>query len=553
MKINRKTENPPQSQSDGGEVQAEKKDRRQLRHGSYSVALIVIVIAAVLAVNLIVGQLPSQFTQIDLTGDQLSVLTDTTKEVVGALTEDVTIYYIVQDSDKDETVARLLERYDGLSSHVTVVERDPVLYPQFTSAYTDETLTDNSLIIVCGDKSRVISYYDLYEFEFSYSYYSYTATGFDAEGQITGAIVALTSEDLPKLYTVNGHGEMDLTNTLTQLIEKENIEMEELNLMTLDAVPEDADCLLIASPTSDLSATDAQKIINYLRRGGSAIIITDYTTEEMPNLAAVLEYYGTQIVEGIVVEGDSSHYLQSPAYLIPTINSTEVSSDMSEGNAYVLLGDAQGIERTEDAREDLQISSVLSTSSSAYSKTNLPSTTILKESGDIDGPFDLAVLITETVELTEELLEETASAEEDLVIESLLDDLVTEEESEAETEEESEAVQDAREAEESTDTGEETDTAETAESRLAVFTTSSLLEDSMNTRVSGGNYQLFVNTLSWACNQESSVSVPAKSISYDYLTLTAAAGNFWSIVTIVIIPGIILALGLGIWLSRRKR
>ncbi|MCD7766684.1 MAG: GldG family protein, partial [Lachnospiraceae bacterium] len=299
-----------------------KKNMRQLRHGSYSIALTVIVVVAVLIVNLIAGQIPSQYTQIDLSGQQLSVLTDTTKELIEGLTEDVTIYYILEDDNRDSYVSRLLERYDDLSSHLTVIEKDPVLYPQFTSQYTDETLTDNSVIVVCGDNSKVISYDDMYEYEFSYTYYSYTASGFDAEGLITSAIAALTSDDIPKLYTLTGHNELELTDTLTTSIEKENIEVEELNLVTSDAVPDDADCLLICSPTSDISEAEAQKIINYLRRGGSAIIITDYVTTELTNLNTVLEYYGTELVDGIVIEGNSNYYVQVPYYLVPDINST---------------------------------------------------------------------------------------------------------------------------------------------------------------------------------------------------------------------------------------
>ncbi len=554
------------------------KNLRQLKHGSYSIALTVIVVVAVLIVNLIVGQLPSQYTQIDLSGQQLSVLTDTTKELIEGLDEDITIYYILEDSNRDTTVSRLLDRYADLSSHVTVVEKDPVLYPQFTSQYTDETLTDNSVIVVCGEQSRVISYDDMYEYEFSYTYYSYTTTGFDAEGQITSAIAALTSDSLPKLYTLTGHNELELPDDLITSIEKENIEVEELNLVTSDAVPDDADCLLICSPTSDISDAEAQKIINYLRRGGSAIIITDYTTTELTNLNTVLEYYGTELVDGIVIEGNSNYYVQVPYYLVPDINSTDVSSDMSNGSAYVLLSAAQGIETTDDAREDLTISSVLTTSDNSYSKVDVQNmTTYEQEDDDIDGPFDLGVIITETVELTDELLEETAEVDEDTDLSSWLDELEIEEETETETEEDAETgdsadedatededVTEAEDADDETDDSGDEETTEveseteeeeitTAETRVAVFTSSTLVNESANSMVSGGNYQLFVNTLSWACDQESSVSVPSKSVSVEYLTLTSASSNFWSIVTIAIIPGALLIIGLGIWLGRRKR
>ncbi len=530
------------------------KDNRRLRHGTYSIAMTAIVLVAVLIINLIVGQIPSQYTQIDLSGQQLSVLTDTTKEMAEGLTEDVTIYYLVQDSSKDSYVDRLLDRYDDLSSHITVVEKDPVLNPQFASQYTDESLSENSVIVTCGDKSRVISYDEMYEYSFDYTYYTYTTTGFDAEGQITSAIAALTSESLPKMYTLTGHGEIELTDTLVETITKDNIETDELNLLTADSVPEDADCVLIASPLTDLSSSEAQKLINYLRLGGSAIIITDYTTEEMPNLTAVLDYYGVELVDGIILEGDSNYYYwQYPTYLIPEIESTEVSSDLAGGYGDVLLVEAQGIATAEDIRDGVSVEPVLSTSQSAYSKTDVTSETYQKENGDIDGPFDIGVLITEEVELTDALREEASVVEEDAQLGTWLDALM-EEETEEDTEENTEDGTEYGIVEETEDdTEEDIAKADTAQTRLAVFSSSVLINDSANSMTSGGNYRLFANTLSWACDEESSVSVPSKSLEYEYLTMTSASANFWGIVSIVLIPGALLIAGLVIWLRRRHR
>ena len=60
--------------------------------------------------------------------------------------------------------------------------------PKFTSEYTDEEVSSNSLIIVCGDRSKVVDYNNIYESSIDYNTYSYTTSGFDGEGQITSAI-----------------------------------------------------------------------------------------------------------------------------------------------------------------------------------------------------------------------------------------------------------------------------------------------------------------------------------------------------------------------------
>ena len=94
---------------------------------------------------------------------------------------------------------------------------------------------------------------------------------------------------------------------------------------------------------------------------------------------------------------------------------------------------------------------------------------------------------------------------------------------------------------------------ETAETRIVLFSSSTILDSSADQMVSGGNSTLFMNALSWLCGSNASVSVPVKSISASYLTITAASSSFWSILVIGILPGGFLVSGLVIWLRRRKK
>lgn len=532
-------------------------DMRRLRHGSYSVVLTVIVLVAAVILNLVAAEIPGQYTQFDFSEKQLSTIGDQTKEVLGSLTKDITFYYIVQDGSEDTYVSRLLERYEDASSHITVEKKDPVLYPKFTSQYTEESLTDNSIIAVCGDMSRIISYEDMYESEFNYNYYTYETTGFDAEGQITSAIAALQSEDLPMVYTLTGHGEAELNDSLLQSMEKENLQTKSLNLVTAETVPEDADCVLLISPANDISAEEAQKLLGYLKDGGRMIIFTDYQEETFENLASVMGYYGAAIGSGVILEGDSNYYVQIPYYLVPDINSTEVSSDMTGGSAYVLLAAAQPIETLEDARESVSITSILSTSESAYAKTDVANmTTYEKESADAQGPFDLGVLITEDVKTESaaaNVEEETASDAEDAAEEETSADAEDAAETETAADAEDTAEEEIMAADAEGAAGDDGAAQGSGQTRLAIFSSSALLDASGDQMVSGGNSRLFLNTLSWICGRETSVSVPVKSLSVDYLTLTSASSSFWSIVTIVLIPAAFLIGGLYIWLRRRKQ
>ena len=82
-------------------------------------------------------------------------------------------------------VSKLLKKYEEASDHIKVETKDPVVNPKFTSEYTDEEVSSNSLIVVCEDRSKVVDYNNIYESSIDYNTYSYTTSGFDGEGQIT--------------------------------------------------------------------------------------------------------------------------------------------------------------------------------------------------------------------------------------------------------------------------------------------------------------------------------------------------------------------------------
>ena len=468
--------------------------KKHIKNGSYTMVMSVIFIAVVIVINMIVSTIPSKYSEIDISSQKLYSIGDETKKMLKDLEKDVTIYQIAQSGSEDENISSLLKKYEDESKHIKVEQKDPVVNPKFVSQYTSDDLSANSLIVVCGDRNKVIDYNNIYETSIDYQTYSSQTTGFDGEGQITSAIGYVTSENLPVLYTVEGHGEKDMDSSIKEDIEKANMDIKSLNLLTEGSVPDDADCLFIDSPSTDFSSDEKDAIIEYLENGGKAIIFSDYTTEDMPNFDAILENYGVQRTEGVVFEGDNQHYaMQMPYYLVPTINSTDASSETASAGYYVLAPYAQGIKQLDDVRDTVKIESILTTSDQAYSKTDLNSNTIEKEDGDVEGPFDLGVSITENLD----------------------DD---------------------------------------KETQIVYYSTSNLMDSQTNQMVSGGNEKLIMESLKWMTDTEesASVSIPSKSLEVSYLTITDYDAAFWKICTIALIPGIFLVIGFVVWIKRIK-
>ena len=219
---------------------------RAWRAGAYSLFAAAIVIAMAVVVNLAVNALPASATQLDMTSNGLYSLTEGTEQILAALDKDVDIYWMVQEGYENPTMEQVLQKYAEFD-RVTVTKVDPVRYPGFAGDYTDEEVTANSVLVVCGQRSMFIPYADMWTYS-DYDTYAYYMTYMDTEyldvfageGKITSAVGYVTSEELPVMYYLTGHGETGVSDSVLDAVALNNIETKELDLLTEKAVP--ADC-----------------------------------------------------------------------------------------------------------------------------------------------------------------------------------------------------------------------------------------------------------------------------------------------------------------------
>ncbi|SDB07327.1 Gldg family protein [Eubacterium oxidoreducens] len=467
---------------------------RKLQLSMFSGSLIAVGVVVCILVNVVVAQLPEAAKSIDITSNKVYTLTDDTLEYLDTLEEDITIYVWIKESSCDETLAKTLSRYEDASKHITVEYVDPNVSPTFYENYTDEAPTENSLFVVNGDTSKVVSYDDIYETEVDYTTYQYETTGYDGEGLITSAINYVTSTEQPIIYTLDGHGETSLDDSFTQAIEKMNIAIETISLLQEDAVPDDCELLVINGPTSDLNEDDAQKVIDYIDNGGKVLITLSYTTEDMPNFEGILESMGMGTVEGVVADSNSSYYYQYPYYLIPEILSTDLTSDAADG--YIFMPTAIGLDySTDDLSDNETITPLLTTSDDAISKVDVANATPYeKEDGDIEGPFNLGLWYQNTG-----------------------------------------------------DDGEGTGEAVVISSTITFSTDADEI-------VSGNNLTLFSSIVEEMVDTEgtNTVSIAVKDMSTSYLTVTQAVARAYGAIAIYLLPIALCVAGIIIWIKRRR-
>ena len=131
-----------------------------------------------------------------------------------------------------------------------------------------------ALILSCGPRAKYISYRELVTKE----------GGFRGEEAVTAALIEVTEDKAAICYVTMGHGELGVEDALpergmsllSRQLRNRNFEVRQLNLATVAEVPRDAAMVLIAGPATPFSASENERLKNYLyERNGRVLALLD--------------------------------------------------------------------------------------------------------------------------------------------------------------------------------------------------------------------------------------------------------------------------------------
>lgn len=139
------------------------------RNGSYSVGMIVLVIGIAVVVNMIAGQIPESYRNIDVSDNKIYEITDTSREMLKSLDKEIKFTVFAEKDSTDERIQTFLKKYTGLSDKIEVEWVDPVLHP---SELTENNMEADGILISCEEtgKSTSVTFDDILVTD-EYSYY----------------------------------------------------------------------------------------------------------------------------------------------------------------------------------------------------------------------------------------------------------------------------------------------------------------------------------------------------------------------------------------------
>ena len=336
------------------------------KYGSVSILMLVMVLAALIALNAGVYTLEKKKGwRIDFSFNGITSQSAETAKILEGLRDPVQIWALFRKGDEDAQLVELLDRYAASSDLITWKQTDPTLNPALLSRFTTDSMTpvSDDLIVYCEktDRFRILGPEDYVSVGMDTETGEYTYTGWTYERSLTGAIAYVTKERIPKAVVMQGHGETD-SGTLQYfrgLLEANQYEVVFEDLTSAAFLPDPEDLLIFFSPVRDLTDPELEKLKEFAAKGGSFLFACDYTdpVEKMPNYASLLRSYGFQPLEGIVIAdsaAEDTYYSGNQVWILPEMCSTDLTIDLiAAGANHLLLPGARAFAEPEESDRNL--------------------------------------------------------------------------------------------------------------------------------------------------------------------------------------------------------
>ncbi len=518
----------------------------------------VLILALFVMVNYLALR---HYQRFDWTANKIYSLSQKSLSVVAGIEDEIDlVVFISPESPIYGPVNELLASYAAANPKLEKREVDParnlIEAQRLVQRYSIER--DNVVIVATEDDRRVIDEFDLAEYDYSGAQMGQppTISEFKGEQLITSALLALVEARKPRVLFTTGHGEAALERgdprSLSQakdLLGKDNFEIEEWSSLGQLEVPADADLVVIAGPTTNFLPPELEVLSSYLDGGGRLLILLDPVfAQDARGLVDLgftewLAGYGVEIREDVVVDPTSELPFFGPETIFTdAYGSHPVVEALEQRRTRVLLPLARSVSRSGDAPEGYEVTELVRTSAAGWGETDLANLEeIGQDDADVQGPVALAVAVSFEARgaATEAVGGEVASE----AVEAGSGEAPA---TDAEVPEDAVAPSEGAEDEDEDQDEDE----ETVEARLVVFGDLDFASDSQV--ANGDNAVLLLNALNWLVKREELIDIEGRKPEQTTLTLSQAELSQVYLLVLVILPGLGVALGVWIYLRRRR-
>lgn len=532
-------------------------NKKKLKYGSVAVVITVVFIAVVVFVNLIAEILTDKKNlKLDLTAQKYYEVSQDTIDYIKDVKKDVVIDVMYQKENFEKSsymkmVLETLNKYQQNSDHIEVEFHDIVSEPDVINKYSDVysgTIQQGSIVVACGDRVKVISSIDdLFTIDTS-SYYqtgSSTITGYKGEQELTSAVMSVTDANPKKAAFITGYNGSSIyhsynsnaVNSLYNLMNKNGYEISQIDILNDDLSPDDYDIVVLPAPVNDLTTDCISKLDDFLYNGGkldrNMIYIADIFQYKTPNIDDFLEIWGIEVGDSVVYESNADKNqkvtISTGSAEAPIVSSVDddFTSELSNTKLPIVAPVSRNINLLFDANVDRTTNSLLQTSDTAYLY-----------------PLNMKSVDEAKAEAAEQ---EQATSDAENSTEA------TEEETEATTKFDTETAEKATQNVMALAKKTNTENNETHTNNLLVIGGMSLVDPNLTSSATYNNAEFIVNAINQICGKENGIIIAEKSLTQTTIDITAAQITTIRRIIEYVIPLIVIAAGIFVYVWRKNR
>jgi ABC-type uncharacterized transport system involved in gliding motility auxiliary subunit len=325
-----------------------------------------------------------------------------------------------------------------------------------------------------------------------------------SETDLTGAMVRLMNPGSHMVYFLTGHGEYPITGgadqsytELATALESKNYKVSTLNLLAVLQIPQDASVIVIDGPKKPLTDAETSMLDAYIKNGGSVIVMEDPIIDtqfgDSPDPLAndLAQTYGIVLGNDVVVDAYGYQAFQNAYFAVGYQYATHaITQKMSTmGTGFQ---SARSVSVDDSVGTDYSKTQLIATIDQSWGETDMAS--IQNKSVEFDQGADLTGPVPLAV---------VASGT-------------------------------------------------TNNARLVVFGDSDFATNAYYRFY--GNSDMIVNSIDWAAKEENLISLtPKTSVERTLVQPKAYTMGLILLGSLVVLPGIVLAAGIGSWIARRRQ
>jgi ABC-type uncharacterized transport system involved in gliding motility auxiliary subunit len=465
--------------------------KRQTRFGALSAISVVVVLALLVGANYLADKYSKRW---DLSSAGEFTISEQTRTVLRSLKEPLRIRVFGVPQDMQPYRDRLGE-YERVSNQVKVdyldIDKERPLANQY------EARANGTIVVEYQKRVERV-------------------TSGTAEQDITNAIIKTVQGRQRKLYFVTGHGEHDPNGTdpiagysrANEALQRDNGVIAPLALAQQTEVPADADVVIVAGPTRDFLPAEIETLRRYLNKGGKALIMLDppdtTTAPPLTNLIAFAAEWGIEVGNNIVLDVASQARGRGPGF--PVIASYPEHPITKGFRFYTMFPLARTVSPVAGSPRNAQ--PLLQSSELSWGETDLKALPegrpVSQGPEDRKGPVDLGAAVSLP----------------------------------------------APDAPPPTPTKPGEAPPHTAETRLVILGDSDF---AANEGIAfQANRDFLGNVVSWLAQQENLISIRPAPANDRRVTVAANDFRVIALLLLVVVPGIVVALGVLTWWRRRR-